>query len=152
MKTHVTKSKEVERKWHVIDAADRILGKLATEAAGLLMGKHKPIFSPNLDTGDNVVVVNAEKVRVTGNKQKDKLYYRHSGYPGGFKSIPLEKMMQDNPTRVVEHAVRGMLPRTRLGAQIFKKLRVYAGDAHPHLAQVTQSSSTEPKTEGQKVG
>jgi large subunit ribosomal protein L13 len=151
LKTHVTKSQEVERQWHVIDAADRTLGKLATEAAGLLMGKHKPIFSPNLDTGDNVVVVNAEKVRVTGNKQKDKHYYRHSGYPGGFKSIPLEKMMQDNPTRVVEHAVRGMLPRTRLGAQIFKKLRVYAGDAHPHLAQVTRASSTEPKTEKQKV-
>jgi large subunit ribosomal protein L13 len=115
------------------------------------MGKHKPIFSHNLDTGDNVVVVNAEKVRVTGNKQKKKHYYRHSGYPGGFKSIPLEKMMQDNPTRVVEHAIKGMLPRTRLGAQIFKKLRVYAGEAHPYLEQVARSSSTESKTEEQKV-
>lgn len=151
MKTYVTKSKEVERQWHVIDAADKTLGKLATEAAGRLMGKHKPIFSHNLDTGDHVVVVNAEKVRVTGNKQKEKHYYRHSGYPGGFKSITLEKMMQDNPTRAVEHAVRGMLPRTRLGAQMFKKLRVYAGDAHPHLAQVARSASTEPKTEKQKV-
>lgn len=151
MKTHATKSNEVERQWHVIDAADKTLGKLATEAASRLMGKHKPIFSPNLDTGDHVVVVNAEKIRVSGDKLKKKQYYRHSGYPGGFKSIPLEKMMQDNPTRVVEHAVRGMLPRTRLGAQMFKKLRVYIGDAHPHLAQVTQSLGTEPKTEEQKV-
>lgn len=147
MKTYVAKSREVEREWHVIDASDKTLGKLATEAAGLLMGKHKPIFSPNLDTGDHVVVVNAEKVKVTGNKRKEKHYYRHSGYPGGFKSIPLEKMMQDNPTRVVEHAVRGMLPRTRLGAQMLKKLRVYAGDSHPHLSQVTQTANTESKTE-----
>jgi len=147
LKTYSAKSKDIERKWHVIDAAGRTLGKLATEAAGLLMGKHKPTFSPNLDTGDHVIVINAEKVQVTGNKLKQKQYYRHSGYPGGFKSISLEKMMQDNPTRVVEHAVRGMLPHTRLGAQIRKKLRVYAGDSHPHLAQVTQSSSTESKTE-----
>ena len=151
MKTHVTKSKEVERKWHVIDAADKTLGKLATEAARWLMGKHKPIFSPNLDTGDHVVVVNAEKVKVTGNKLKEKHYYRHSGYPGGFKSIPLEKMMQNDPTRVVEHAVRGMVPRTRLGAQMLKKLRVHTGDSHPHLAQVIQSSSTEPKIKEQRV-
>lgn len=147
MKTYSAKIKDIERKWHVIDASGRTLGKLATEAAGLLMGKHKPTFSYNLDTGDHVVVVNAEKVQVTGNKLKQKQYYRHSGYPGGFKSISLEKMMQDNPTRVVEHAVKGMLPHTRLGAQMLKKLRVYAGDSHPHLAQVTQSSSTESKTE-----
>lgn len=146
MKTYSTKIKDIERKWHVIDASGRTLGKLATEAATLLMGKHKPIFSPNLDTGDNVIVINAEKVQVTGNKLKQKQYYRHSDYPGGFKSISLEKMMQDNPTRVIEHAVRGMLPHTRLGAQMRKKLRVYAGDSHPHLAQVTQSSGTEPKT------
>lgn len=151
MKTHVTKSKEVKRQWHVIDATDKTLGKLATEAAGLLMGKHKPIFSHNLDAGDHVVVVNAEKVRVTGNKLKDKHYYRHSGYPQGFRSVTLEKVMQDKPTYAVEHAIRGMLPHTRLGEQIFKKLRVYAGDAHPHLAQITRSSSTEPKTEKQKV-
>ncbi len=146
MKTYSTKIKDIERKWHVIDASGRTLGKLATEAATLLMGKHKPIFSPNLDTGDNVIVINAEKVQVTGNKLKQKQYYRHSDYPGGFKSISLEKMMQDNPTRVIEHAVRGMLPHTRLGAQMRKKLRVYAGDSHPHLAQVAQSSGTEPKT------
>ncbi len=146
MKTYSTKIKDIERKWHVIDASGRTLGKLATEAARLLMGKHKPTFSPNLDTGDNVVVINAEKIQVTGNKLKQKQYYRHSDYPGGFKSISLEKMMQDNPTRVIEHAVKGMLPHTRLGAQMRKKLRVYAGDSHPHLAQVAQSSGTEPKT------
>ncbi len=146
MKTYSTKIKDIERKWHVIDASGRTLGKLATEAATLLMGKHKPTFSPNLDTGDNVVVINAEKIQVTGNKLKQKQYYRHSDYPGGFKSISLEKMMQDNPTRVIEHAIKGMLPHTRLGAQMRKKLRVYAGDSHPHLAQVAQSSGTEPKT------
>ena len=146
MKTYSTKIKDIERKWHVMDASGRTLGKLATEAARLLMGKHKPTFSPNLDTGDNVVVINAEKVQVTGNKLKQKQYYRHSDYPGGFKSISLEKMMQDNPTRVIEHAVKGMLPHTRLGAQMRKKLRVYAGDSHPHLAQVAQSSGTESKT------
>ena len=146
MKTYSTKIKDIEREWHVIDASDRTLGKLATEAAVLLMGKHKPTFSPNLDTGDNVVVINAEKIQVTGNKLKQKQYYRHSDYPGGFRSTSLEKMMQDDPTRVIEHAVRGMLPHTRLGAQMRKKLRVYAGDSHPHLAQVAQSSGTEPKT------
>ena len=146
MKTYSTKIKDIERKWHVIDASGRTLGKLATEAATLLMGKHKPTFSPNLDTGDNVVVINAEKIQVTGNKLKQKQYYRHSDYPGGFKSISLEKMMQDNPTRVIEHAVKGMLPHTRLGAQMRKKLRVYAGDSHPHLSQVAPSSGTEPKT------
>ncbi len=143
MKTYSTRIRDVERKWHVIDASDKTLGKLATEAAGLLMGKHKPIFSPNLDTGDHVIVINAEKVQVTGNKLKQKHYYRHSGYPGGFKSVSLGKMMQDDPTKVVEHAVRGMLPRTRLGTQMLKKLRVYNGDSHPHLAQVTQPSKTE---------
>lgn len=146
MKTYSTKIKDIERKWHVIDASDRTLGKLATEAAVLLMGKHKPTFSPNIDTGDNVIVINAEKVQVTGNKLKQKQYYRHSDYPGGFKSIPLEKMMQDDPAQVIQHAVRGMLPHTRLGAQMRKKLRVYVGDSHPHLAQVAQSSGTEPET------
>ncbi|HET6477831.1 MAG TPA: 50S ribosomal protein L13 [Dehalococcoidales bacterium] len=146
MKTYSTKIKDVERKWHVIDASERILGKLATEAATLLMGKHKPTFSPNLDTGDHVIVINAEKIQVTGNKLKQKHYYRHSGYPGGFKSIPLGKAMQDNPARVVEHAVKGMLPHTRLGAQMLKKLRVYPGDSHPHSAQAAQSASTGAKT------
>ena len=135
MKTHVTRNSDIEREWHVIDASGKVLGRLATEAARLLMGKHKPIFTPNLDTGDFVVIINAAQVRVTGNKTKQKTYYSHSGYPGGLKSITLGKMMQTNPTRVIKHAVKGMLPHTRLGAKMIKKLRVYAGDAHPHLAQ-----------------
>jgi large subunit ribosomal protein L13 len=135
MKTYSTKPSEIKREWHVIDASDKVLGRLATQVANLLMGKHKPLFSRNLDTGDFVVILNADKIRVTGNKAKQKLYYRHSGYPGGLKSISLEKMMQTNPTRVVEHAVRGMLPHNRLGAKIVKKLKVYTGDTHPHLAQ-----------------
>jgi len=145
MKTYSTKASDIKREWHVIDASGEVLGKLATQVASLLMGKHKPIFSRNLDTGDFVVVINADKVRVTGNKDKQKVYYRHSGYPGGLKSISLEKMMQTNPTRVIEYAVKGMLPHNRLGAKMMKKLRVYAGDTHPHLAQ-TQASSSEVTT------
>ena len=143
MKTYSAEPADIKRRWHVIDASGKILGKLATQAAGLLMGKHKPIFSPNLDTGDFVVVINAEKIRVTGNKEKQKLYYRHSGYPGGLKSIPLEKMMQTNPAWVIEHAVKGMLPHTRLGASMRKKLKVYVGETHPHLAQTETTSSKE---------
>ena len=135
MKTYSTKPSDIERQWHVIDASGKVLGRLATQVAGLLMGKHKPIFTRNLDTGDFVVVINADKVRVTGNKAKQKLYYRHSGYPGGLKSISFEKMMQTNPTRVIEHAVKGMLPHNRLGASMLKKLKVYVGETHPHLAQ-----------------
>ena len=140
MKTYSTKASDIERQWHVIDASGKVLGRLATQAASLLMGKHKPIFSRNLDTGDFVVIINADKVWVTGNKAEQKLYYRHSGYPGGLKSISLEKMLQTNPTRVIEHAVRGMLPRNRLRAGMMKKLRVYAGESHPHLAQTKASS------------
>jgi large subunit ribosomal protein L13 len=140
MKTYSTKPSEIERQWRVIDASDKILGKLATEAAKLLMGKHKPTFSRHLDTGDFVVIINAEKVRVTGKKTEQKLYRSHSGYPGGLKAINLERMMADNPARVVEHAVKGMLPHNRLGAQMLKKLKVYAGEEHPHLAQTGASS------------
>jgi large subunit ribosomal protein L13 len=140
MKTYSTKAAEIERQWHVIDASGKILGKLATEAAKLLMGKHKPTFSRHLDTGDFVVIINAEKVRFTGKKAEQKLYYRHSGYPGGLKSISLERMMATNPARVIEHAVKGMLPHNRLGAKMLKKLKVYAGEAHPHLAQTGASS------------
>ncbi len=146
MKTYSTKPSDIKREWHVIDASDKILGRLATEAARLLMGKHKPIFCRNLDTGDFVVVINADKVRVTGNKAKQKLYYRHSGYPGGLKSISLEKLMETHPTRAIEYAVKGMLPHNRLGASMRKKLKVYAGDTHPHMAQ-TQASSTKALTE-----
>jgi len=145
MKTYVTKASDIKREWHIIDASDKILGRFASQVASLLMGKHKPIFTRNLDTGDFVVVINADKIRVTGNKTKQKLYYRHSGYPGGIKSISLEKLMQTNPTMVIEHAVKGMLPHTRLGASMMKKLRVYAGDTHPHQAQVKASSGEEAK-------
>ncbi len=141
MKSYTPKPSDIEHQWHVIDASGKILGKLATQVAGLLMGKHKPIFSRNLDTGDFVIIINAAKVRVTGNKAKQKLYYRHSGYPGGFKSISLENMMQTHPTRVIEHAIKGMLPHTRLGASMMKKLRVYADDTHPHQAQAKATSA-----------
>ena len=141
MKTYSTKPSEIEREWHVIDASDKVLGRLSTQVANLLMGKHKPIFSRNLDTGDFVVIINADKVRVTGNKAKQKLYYRHSGYPGGLKSVTLEKMMQTHPTRVIEHAVKGMLPHNRLGAKMMKKLKVYTGDTHPHLAQTKATTA-----------
>ncbi|MDP7286053.1 MAG: 50S ribosomal protein L13, partial [Dehalococcoidales bacterium] len=116
LKTYSTKASEIEREWHIFDATDQVLGRLSTRIAALLMGKHKPTFARHLDTGDYVVVINAEKVRVTGNKAKQKLYYRHSGYPGGLKSISLEKMMETHPTRVIEYAVKGMIPHNRLGA------------------------------------
>jgi len=146
MKTYSTKASDIKREWHIIDASGKVLGRLATQVAGLLMGKHKPIFCRHLDTGDFVVVINAEKVRVTGNKDKQKLYYRHSGYPGGLKSISFERMMQTHPTRVIEHAVKGMLPHTRLEARMMKRLRVYVGDAHPYQGQVKATSvKTEEK-------
>lgn len=143
MKTYSTKASDIERQWHVIDASGKILGRVATQVTGLLMGKHKPIFSRNLDTGDFVVVTNADKVKVTGNKMKQKIYYRHSGYPGGLKSTTLEEMMQTHPDRVIEHAVKGMLPHNRLGAKMLKKLRVYAGETHPHPVQAKATSTGE---------
>ena len=145
MKTYSAKPADIEREWHIIDAADQTLGRMSTRIARLLMGKHKTMYTPNQDTGDFVVVINAEKVHVTGNKAKQKLYYRHSGYPGGFKSITLEKTMQTHPTRVVEHAVNGMLPHTKLGARMRKRLRVYAGETHPHTAQIKSSAEKETK-------
>ena len=135
MKTYSAKKADIERQWHMIDASGKTLGRLATQIAKLLMGKHKPMFTPSMDAGDFVVVINAAKIRVSGNKAQQKLYYRHSGYPGGLKSISLEKLMQTDPTRVIEHAVNGMLPHTRLGANMKKRLRVYCGESHPHLAQ-----------------
>ena len=136
MGTYSTKASDIERKWWVIDASGRTLGRLASEVASLLKGKHKPIYSPHLDVGDYVIVVNAAEVRVTGNKLAQKFYYRHSGYPGGLKSISLGRMMETHPTRVIEHAVKGMLPHNRLGAAMLKKLKVYPGAEHPHKAQV----------------
>ena len=141
MKTYSTKASDIKREWHVIDASDKVLGKLATQVAGLLMGKHKPIFTRHLDTGDFVVVINAEKVCFTGNKVKQKFYYRHSGYPGGLKSISLERMMQEHPTRVIEYAVKGMLPHNRLEAKMLKRLRVFVGEAHPYQGQTKAASA-----------
>ena len=138
MKTYSTKLSDIKHQWKVIDASGKVLGRLASEVASLLRGKHKPIYSPHLDTGDYVVVVNAAKVRVTGNKEKQKIYYRHSGYPGGLKSTSLEKMRETHPTRVIEYAVKGMLPHNRLGRAMIKKLKVYAGDTHPHQAQTKE--------------
>ena len=142
MKTYATKAKDVQRQWHVIDASGKTLGRLASQIARLLMGKHKPTYAPYLDTGDYVIVLNAAKVRVTGRKAKQKVYYRHSGYPGGLKATTFEQMLASHPTRVIEHAVKGMLPDTRLGRAMFKKLKVYAGDSHPHQAQIAGTKQT----------
>jgi large subunit ribosomal protein L13 len=139
MKTYSTKAKDIERKWHVIDASGKTLGKLASQAARLLMGKHKPSFAPYMDCGDYVIVINASKIEVTGNKASQKTYFRHSGYPGGSKQVNYEKMLQTHPERVIEHAVKGMLPGNLLGAAMFKKLKVYKDDKHPHQAQVAGS-------------
>ena len=137
MKTYSTKASDIKREWHVVDASDKILGRLSTQIAGLLMGKHKPIFCRHLDVGDYVVIINADKVAVTGNKAKQKQYHRHSGYPGGLKSISLERMSRTHPTRVIEYAVKGMLPHNRLRASMLKRLRIYVGDTHPYQGQVT---------------
>ncbi|MER3397075.1 MAG: 50S ribosomal protein L13 [Chloroflexota bacterium] len=136
MKTYRFKPTEIERRWHVIDASGKTLGRLASEVARLLRGKHKPTFEPHLDTGDFVIVVNAEKVQVTGKKLDKKIYWRHSGYLGGLRLMTLREMLQRHPTRVIEHAVRGMLPKNRLGDKLIRKLKVYAGPEHPHQAQV----------------
>ena len=135
MKTHSTRAKDIERQWWVIDAADKILGRVATEAASLLMGKHKPLYAPYIDTGDYVVVINAAKVKVTGRKPEQKIYYRYSGYPGGLKSPTFREVFERHPGRVMELAVKGMLPHNRLGRAMFKKLKVYPGNEHPHNAQ-----------------
>ncbi len=136
MKTYSTKASDIKREWYVIDATDQILGRLATRIAGLLMGKHKTMFNRHLDVGDYVVVTNAEKIRVTGDKLNQKSYYRHSGYPGGLKSVSLGRMLETYPTRVIENAVKGMLPQNRLRARMMKRLRVHVGDAHPYQGQV----------------
>ena len=136
MKTYSPKAKDIERDWWVVDAAGKTLGKIATQAAGLLMGKHKPIYAPHIDTGDYVVVINAAKVKVTGKKAEQKIYYRHSGYPGGLKSQNFAQLFSKDPRRVVELAVKGMLPHNNLGRAMFRKLKVYPGNEHPHQAQV----------------
>ena len=135
MRTYSPKPGEIERHWHVIDASDVVLGRLATHAATLLRGKHKPTFAPHVDTGDFVIVVNAAKVALTGNKRATKFAYRHSGYPGGLKATSYEELLTKNPARAVELAVKGMLPKNSLGRQMLRKLKVYAGPEHPHTAQ-----------------
>ena len=134
-KTYSAKPHEVERKWYVVDAEGKTLGRLATEIAKILRGKHKPIYTPHVDTGDYVIVINADKVRVTGKRLDQKIYYRHSGYIGGLKAVPLRRMLETHPERVIEHAVKGMLPKNRLGRKMYKKLKVYASPDHPHQAQ-----------------
>ena len=141
MRTYATKVSDIERSWWVIDASGKTLGRLATEASRLLRGKGKPIYSPHLDTGDFVVVVNAAKVRVTGKKAEDKIYYHHTNYPGGLKSITFAKLLETHPTRLIEHAVKGMLPHNRQGRAMSRRLKVYAGDTHPHQAQIRTCKS-----------
>lgn len=138
MKTFSAKPETVQRDWYVVDADGKTLGRLATELARRLRGKHKPEYTPHVDTGDYIVVVNAEKIRVTGRKATDKVYYHHTGYPGGIKGISFEKQIQKAPERVIEHAVKGMLPKNRLGRAMFKKLKVFAGPEHKHAAQQPQ--------------
>ena len=139
--TKSARKNEVERKWYVVDARDMILGRLASEVASRLRGKHNPMFTPNVDTGDFIVVVNADKVRLTGRKWAQKTYYRHSGYIGGIKAITAEKLLQKRPEDLVRFAVKGMLPKNRLGSAMLKKLKVYAGDRHPHEAQQPETLS-----------
>jgi len=145
MKTISAKAHEVKREWLVVDAANKTLGRLATEIATRLKGKHKPIYTPHVDTGDYVVVINAEKVCVTGKKRSDKIYYRHTGYPGGLKEARFDEVIAKKPEHVIELAVKGMLPKTKLGRQMVKKLKVYAGEEHPHTAQ-------QPKKLKKRVG
>ncbi|MEN8376082.1 MAG: 50S ribosomal protein L13 [Gemmatimonadota bacterium] len=139
MKTYTPKRDHIERRWFVVDAEGRVLGRLATEIARVLRGKHKPMYTPHLDTGDYVVVVNAEKVRLTGNKAEQKTYFRHSGYMGGDKHIPFKRMIAEHPERVITLAVKGMLPKNNLGRLMRKKLKVYSGPEHPHTAQQPES-------------
>lgn len=135
MKSYIAKPADVDRKWYVIDAEGKTLGKLAVETAMILRGKKKPIYTPHIDTGDYVIVINAEKVCVTGKKESDKIYKHHSGYPGGLKETPLKELRAKQPEEIIRHAVKGMMPKGKLGRQMFKKLKVYAGPEHPHAAQ-----------------
>jgi len=135
MKTYSAKKEDVQRQWLVIDASDQVLGRLATRVAHILRGKNKPVFTNHVDTGDYVIIVNAEKIRLTGNKLDAKVYYRHSGYPGGIKGVTAREMLRRKPEQVIKTAVKGMLPKNRLGSSMITKLKVYAGPDHPHVAQ-----------------
>lgn len=138
MKTYSAKAEDVQRDWFVVDASEKTLGRLASEIAHRLRGKHKAEYTPHVDTGDYIVVINAEKVKVTGAKSTDKMYHRHTGYPGGLKSMSFEQLIEKAPERAIQSAVKGMLPRNPLGRAMFKKLKVYAGTEHPHTAQQPQ--------------
>jgi large subunit ribosomal protein L13 len=135
VRTYSPKPGDVQRRWHVIDASDVVLGRLASQAATLLRGKHKPVYAPHVDTGDFVIIVNAGKVHLSGNKRQQKMAYSHSGYPGGLRAVPYGDLLDKNPTKAVEKAIRGMLPKNSLGRQMLSKLKVYAGPDHPHQAQ-----------------
>ncbi len=135
MSTYMAKPEEIDRNWYVVDASGKTLGRFASEVAQILRGKHKPTFTPNVDTGDYVIVINAEKIELTGNKWQEKEYVHHSNYPGGLKTTTYEKLKDKNPELIIENAVKGMLPHNKLGKKIFKKLKVYSGSKHPHEAQ-----------------
>ena len=135
MKTYFATNETIEHKWYVVDAADKVLGRLATQIAKYLRGKHKPEYTPHADAGDYIIVLNADRIKVTGNKAKDKIYYRHTGYPGGLKETSFEKLHAKDSTRIIELAVKGMLPKNPLGRDMMRKLKVYAGTEHPHVAQ-----------------
>ena len=139
MKTFVAKPESVQREWFLVDAEDKTLGRIATEIATRLRGKHKAEYTPHVDTGDYIVVINADKIRVTGKKTTDKMYYRHTGYPGGLRSISFDKLIDHKPEMVIEQAVKGMLPKNPLGRDMYRKLKVYAGSEHPHAAQQPQT-------------
>jgi large subunit ribosomal protein L13 len=147
-RTYSAKKADVVSAWHVIDAEGQILGRLAVEAAVLLRGKHKPIFTPHVDTGDHVVVINAEKVKLTGDKLRQKIYRRHSGYPGGLKEVSAGTLIREKPERLVTLAIKGMLPKNKLGKHMATKLRVYRGAAHPHAAQTPQPFTIKPRRQG----
>ena len=135
MRTYIPKEAEIEKKWYLVDAEGKILGRLASKIAQILSGKNKPIYTPHMDVGDFVVVINAQKVKVTGGKEEKKMYYHHTGYPGGIKGIVYEDLLKKKPAMIIQEAVRGMLPKSKLGRKMFKKLKVYAGGKHPHQAQ-----------------
>lgn len=139
MKSYMAKAEEVQRKWYVIDAEDKVLGRLSTEITTILTGKNKPIYTPHVDTGDFVIVINADKVKMTGNKLEQKTHFTHSGYPGGDKHTPYKEIMEKHPERIIEYAVKGMLPKSSLGRNMYRKLKVYAGSEHPHEAQTPEA-------------
>ncbi len=139
MKSYLAKEKEVERKWYIIDAEDKVLGRLASEVASILRGKKKPIYTPNVDTGDYVIVINADKIRLTGKKWDQKQHVYHTGYPGGRREVSYKEILEKHPERIVQYAVKGMMPKNSLGRRMFRKLKVYAGSEHPHEAQCPET-------------